>query len=93
MTASLECSRRAGVAGEVHPTCDAAPHRGGTAVAASARCVRSNAFKATLVVPREQTSAVAAQLFQLLPIEDITIEDPEVEDIIGRIFTEKLLSK
>jgi ABC-2 type transport system ATP-binding protein len=56
--------------------------------------VRSvDAFKATLVVPRERTSAVAARLFQLLPIEDITIEDPEVEDIIGRIFTEKLLSK
>ena len=44
-------------------------------------------------MPRERTSAVAAQLFQLLPIEDITIEDPEVEDIISRIFTEKLLSK
>jgi len=50
-------------------------------------------LKATLAVPRERTSAVAAQLFQLLPIEDITIEDPEVEEIIGRIFTEKLLSK
>lgn len=50
-------------------------------------------FKATLAVPRERTSAVAAQLFQLLSIEDITIEDPEIEEIIGRIFTEKLLSK
>jgi len=56
--------------------------------------VRSaEAFKATLAVPREQTSAIAARLFQMLPIEDITIEDPEVEEIIGRIFTEKLLSK
>ena len=56
--------------------------------------VRSlEAFKATLAVPREQTSAVAAELFRSLPIEDVTIEDPEVEEIIGRIFTEKLLSK
>jgi viologen exporter family transport system ATP-binding protein len=56
--------------------------------------VRSQeAFKATLAVPRERTSVVAAQLFQLMPIDDITIEDPEVEEIIGRIFTEKLLSK
>jgi ABC-2 type transport system ATP-binding protein len=56
--------------------------------------VRSvEAFKATLAVPRERTSAVAAQLFELLSIEDITIEDPEVEEIISRIFTEKLLSK
>ena len=51
-----------------------------------------DAFEATLVVPRERTSAVAAQLFQLLPIEDVTIEDPEVEEIISRIFTEKILS-
>jgi ABC-2 type transport system ATP-binding protein len=48
--------------------------------------------KAMLAVPREQTSAVAARLFQALPIEDVTIEDPEVEEIIGRIFNEKLLS-
>jgi len=50
-------------------------------------------FKATLAVPRERTSAVAAELFQAFPIEDVTIEDPEVEEIISRIFTEKLLSK
>jgi ABC-2 type transport system ATP-binding protein len=49
--------------------------------------------KAMLAVPRERTSAVAAQLFQAFPIEDVTIEDPEIEEIIGRIFTEKLLSK
>jgi ABC-2 type transport system ATP-binding protein len=56
--------------------------------------VRSvDAFKATLAVPRERTSAVAAELFRSLPIEDVTIEDPEVEEIVSRIFTEKLLSK
>jgi ABC-2 type transport system ATP-binding protein len=49
--------------------------------------------KVMLAVPREQTSAVAARLFQSFPIDDVTIEDPEVEEIIGRIFTEKLLSK
>jgi ABC-2 type transport system ATP-binding protein len=49
--------------------------------------------KAMLAVSRERTSAVAARLFQAFPIEDVTIEDPEVEEIIGRIFTEKLLSK
>jgi ABC-2 type transport system ATP-binding protein len=56
--------------------------------------VRSiEALKATLSVPREKTSAVAAELFRSFPIDDVTIEDPEVEEIIGRIFTEKLLSK
>lgn len=50
-------------------------------------------FEATLIVPRDRTSAVAAQLFQSLPIEDVTIEDPDVEEIISRIFTEKILSQ
>jgi ABC-2 type transport system ATP-binding protein len=55
--------------------------------------VRSlDVLKATLAVPREKTSAVAAELFRSFPIDDVTIEDPEVEEIIGRIFTEKLLS-
>ncbi|MBI4474985.1 MAG: ATP-binding cassette domain-containing protein [Acidobacteria bacterium] len=49
-------------------------------------------LEATLIVPRERTSTVAAELFKVLPIEDVTIEDPEVEEIIGRIFTEKILS-
>ena len=56
--------------------------------------VRSvDSFEATLIVPRDRTSAVAAQLFQSFPIEDVTIEDPDVEEIIGRIFTEKILSQ
>jgi ABC-2 type transport system ATP-binding protein len=49
-------------------------------------------LEATLMVPRDRTSAVAAELFRMMPIEDVTIEDPEVEEIIARIFTEKILS-
>jgi ABC-2 type transport system ATP-binding protein len=49
-------------------------------------------LQATLIVPRDRTSAVAAQLFQALPIDDVTIEDPDVNEIISRIFTEKILS-
>ena len=51
------------------------------------------AFEATLAVPRERTSSIASQLLQAFPIEDVTIEDPEIEEIISRIFTEKLLSQ
>jgi ABC-2 type transport system ATP-binding protein len=51
-----------------------------------------DALCATLAVPRERTSGVAAELFHALPIDDVTIEDPDVEEIVGRIFTEKLLS-
>jgi ABC-2 type transport system ATP-binding protein len=49
-------------------------------------------LEATLIVPRDRTSAVAAELFRVLPIDDVTIEDPEVEEIISRIFTDKILS-
>ena len=49
-------------------------------------------LEATLVVPREHTSSVAAELLKALPIEDVTIEDPAVEEIISRIFTEKILT-
>jgi ABC-2 type transport system ATP-binding protein len=49
-------------------------------------------LEATLVVPRERTSAVTAQLLEQLPVADVTVEDPEVEEIIGRIFTEKILT-
>src|SRR3989442_71290 len=37
--------------------------------------VRSvDSFEATLIVPRDRTSAVAAQLFQSFPIEDVTLK-------------------
>ena len=49
-------------------------------------------LEATLVVPRDHTSGVAAELLKALPIEDVTIEDPAVEEIISRIFTEKILT-
>ncbi len=48
-------------------------------------------MEATLIVPRDRTSAVAAELFRILPIADVTIEDPEAEEIIRRIFTEGML--
>ena len=48
-------------------------------------------MEATLIVPRDRTSVVAAELFRILPIADITIEDPEAEEIIRRIFTEGIL--
>lgn len=55
--------------------------------------VRSiDTMEATLIVPREGASVVVAELFRILPIADVTIEDPDAEEIIRRIFTEKILS-
>ena len=40
----------------------------------------------TLRVPRAETTAVAARLLANLPIEDVAIEDPPVEEIIRAVF-------
>ncbi|MFG3577771.1 ABC transporter ATP-binding protein [Micromonospora chersina] len=40
----------------------------------------------TLTVPRADTAAVAARLLTTLPVEDVAIEDPPVEDIIRAVF-------
>jgi ABC-2 type transport system ATP-binding protein len=39
-----------------------------------------------LLVARAETSQVAARLLAELPVADVTIEDPAIEEIIGRLF-------
>jgi ABC-2 type transport system ATP-binding protein len=43
---------------------------------------------AELLVPRDATSEVAARLLAQLPIADVTIEEPPIEDVITRVFEE-----
>lgn len=43
-------------------------------------------IRATLTVPLEKSIAVATQLLQKFPVEDITIQEPKIETIISRIF-------
>jgi ABC-2 type transport system ATP-binding protein len=43
-------------------------------------------LRAELVVPRQQTSQSAARLLAELPIADVTIEDPPIEEVIGELF-------
>jgi ABC-2 type transport system ATP-binding protein len=43
-------------------------------------------LEAELMVPRDRAAAVAARLLSTLPVADINIEDPPVEEIIGEIF-------
>ena len=40
----------------------------------------------TLRVPREQTAELASRLLADLPIEDLSIEDPPVDDVIRSVF-------
>lgn len=42
--------------------------------------------KAVFSVPREKTAAAAAKLLQIFPVVDLNIEEPAIEDIIGRVF-------
>ncbi len=44
--------------------------------------------RADLLVPRDAISEVAARMLAELPIVDVTIEDPPIEDVITRVFEE-----
>jgi len=43
-------------------------------------------LEASVLVPRSDTSRVAARLLRDLPLVDVTIEEPPVEDIISQLF-------
>jgi len=42
--------------------------------------------RAELLIPRDATSGVAARMLAELPIADVTIEEPPIEDVITRVF-------
>jgi ABC-2 type transport system ATP-binding protein len=48
--------------------------------------VKVRGQRAELLVPRDATSDVAARMLAQLPIADVTIEDPPIEDVITRVF-------
>ncbi|HEX7586909.1 MAG TPA: ATP-binding cassette domain-containing protein [Anaerolineae bacterium] len=48
--------------------------------------VKRRGQRAELLVPRDATSGVAARMLAELPIADVTIEDPAIEDVISRVF-------
>lgn len=47
---------------------------------------RIDGQNAELLIPREQTSSITARLLAELPVADLTIEEPAIEEIIGRVF-------
>ncbi len=44
---------------------------------------------ADLRVPRDRAAAVTAELLSKLPIADLTIEDPPIEEVIAEVFSAK----
>jgi ABC-2 type transport system ATP-binding protein len=43
-------------------------------------------LNAELLVPRSEVSRVTARLLAELPVADVTIEDPPIEEVIGQVF-------
>ncbi len=56
------------------------------ALAAYGRLQMVDTLKASIEVPRGTTSEVAARLLQEFAVDDLTIEEPPVEEIIQRVF-------
>jgi ABC-2 type transport system ATP-binding protein len=48
--------------------------------------VKMRGQRAELLIPRDATSDVAARMLSELPIADVTIEEPPIEDVITRVF-------
>jgi ABC-2 type transport system ATP-binding protein len=50
--------------------------------------LHSKGQRVEVLVPRANTSEIAARMLSELPIADVTIEDPPIEDVITRVFEE-----
>jgi ABC-2 type transport system ATP-binding protein len=48
--------------------------------------IERNDAKITLRIRRDQTSDVVARLLSDLPVQDMTVEDPPIEDVIEQVF-------
>lgn len=55
--------------------------------------VKREGQRVEMLVPRSKTSETAARILAELPIVDVTIEDPPIEDVIARVFEEAALAR
>ncbi len=53
------------------------------------RLLKLDGLNAELSIPRAQVSAQAGRLLHELEVADLTVEDPPIEEIIGRLFGKK----
>lgn len=51
------------------------------------RIARQEELRATLEVPRAEVSKRAAELLVRLPVADLTIDEPSIDDVVRTIFT------
>ncbi len=50
--------------------------------------IRREGLKLALRVPKSETPAVTARLLAELPVRDLSVEDPPIEEVIDRVFQE-----
>lgn len=48
--------------------------------------VEHNGARVSLRIPKAETSRVTAQLLAEMPVDDLTVEDPPIEDVIEQVF-------
>ncbi len=53
--------------------------------------LHSDGFTLSIAVPRNQVAAPVAQLLRVLPVEDLTLEDVEIESVIRDLFLQSSL--
>jgi ABC-2 type transport system ATP-binding protein len=58
----------------------------GQALESFGEVVKAREQRAELLVPRDETPQVAARMLAQLPIADVTIEEPPIEEVIARVF-------
>ncbi len=56
-------------------------------IAPAGEVVEQSAIGATLRVPKAETARVTGRLLAELPIADLTVEDPPIEEVIERVFS------
>jgi ABC-2 type transport system ATP-binding protein len=54
--------------------------------------IGAEAGRVTLSVPRDDAPRVTARLLSDVPVTDLTIEDPPLEDVIERVFAQEALA-
>lgn len=55
--------------------------------------LKAKGLRIELLVPRSKTSEMASRILAELPVADVTIEDPPIEDVISRVFEEAALAR
>ncbi|GAB4274226.1 MAG: ATP-binding cassette domain-containing protein [Candidatus Promineifilaceae bacterium] len=60
--------------------------RGAEALVPFGEVVAYREGQATLRVPKKETAVITAKLINALPIQDLTIQDPPIEDVIEQLF-------